>query len=98
MFKLYPENDCTVLEAQVKTLEAANAQAFKTEAKTALEGLGPVVIDLRAVEFIDSSGIGTLLSLLKVRGGELRLRAVQGGVMSVLELLRLHRVFQIEPS
>lgn len=56
-------------------------------------------VDLGRVQFIDSSGVGLLLSLyrkLPQGGAEVVLRNVQPGVRAVLELLRLHRVFQIE--
>jgi anti-sigma B factor antagonist len=51
------------------------------------------VINLDGVEYIDSSGIGALLSVhaeLKKRGFALRLANVKGSVKRVIELTKLH--------
>ena len=56
-------------------------------------------VEMGTVQFIDSSGIGVLLSIyrkLPKEGAEVVLRNVQSGVQAVLELLRLHRVFKVE--
>lgn len=56
-------------------------------------------VEMGTVQFIDSSGIGVLLSIyrkLPKVGAEVVLRNVQSGVQAVLELLRLHRVFKVE--
>jgi anti-sigma B factor antagonist len=64
-----------------------------------LDGVSRVVINLQSVEFIDSSGVGALLSLCRRLpvGSVMQLTHVQAEVRSVLELLRLHRVFEISP-
>ncbi|AWH96473.1 STAS domain-containing protein [Dietzia psychralcaliphila] len=54
-----------------------------------------VVVDLSATEFIDSSGLGALISGLKAArqaGGDLRIAAPNTQVRSVLKLTRLDRV------
>ena len=56
-------------------------------------------LDMRDIQFIDSSGIGVLLSIyrkLPQEGADVTLRNVQPGVLAVLELLRLHRIFKVE--
>lgn len=56
-------------------------------------------VDMRDIQFIDSSGIGVLLSIyrkLPDAGADVTLRNVQPGVLAVLELLRLHRIFKVE--
>lgn len=58
-------------------------------------------IDCAAVEFIDSSGIGALLSIQKRmqhEGKRLRLINAQQTVIEVIELLRLNSIFQIDPN
>jgi len=57
-----------------------------------------VEVDMDAVQFIDSSGIGVLLSIyrkLPAEGADVTLRNVHIGVLAVLELLRLHRIFKV---
>lgn len=88
-----------VLEVTVKlnSLDASNAD----EAKTYFKGLQSedcerAVLNLESVNFIDSSGIGAILSFYKQMNQKLTLKNPTPTVMSVLELLRLHRVFEVE--
>ncbi len=62
------------------------------------EGKCNLVIDLGKVRFIDSSGLGALVSGFKnasAREGSLKLCCLQPQVRSMFELTRLHRVFEI---
>jgi anti-sigma B factor antagonist len=55
-------------------------------------------IDLSKTRFIDSSGLGVLLSLnktLRAQGGALKLLNPSSAVAQLIELTRLHRVFEI---
>ncbi len=57
-----------------------------------------VVLDLSAVEFMDSSGVGALLGVQKrlpANGEPVTLKGARPAVVGVLELLRLQRVFKI---
>lgn len=57
-----------------------------------------VIIDLTAVDFIDSTGLGSLIGALKrVRGhgGELRLVCAEPRILKVFEITGLDRVFEI---
>ncbi len=54
--------------------------------------------DASQMEFLDSSGLGTLISLQKLaalRNGSFRLISPTPSAIQILELTRLHRVFQI---
>ena len=63
---------------------------------------GPmVVVDLRGVTFIDSTGIGTLVAARRwasSRSSTLVLACTAGPVLRVLELVSLNRVFEIHDS
>jgi anti-sigma B factor antagonist len=80
-------------------LDAAAARDFKKDCEEVwTPGITAATLDLSQVGFIDSSGIGALLSLQKrlaPTGGSVRLHNVQPPVQSVIELLRLHRIFEI---
>lgn len=81
----------------VDSLDASNAAEAKTTFKELdLQGQSRVVLNLEQVEFIDSSGIGAMLSFYKEMNQQLSLFRPSATVLSVLELLRLHRVFEIE--
>jgi anti-sigma B factor antagonist len=86
------------LEILVQQLDAAVAKGVKDEfGHLDLAGVNRVMVDLKSVQFVDSSGIGSLLNLYKrlPGGSAVRLVGVQASVRAVLELLRLHRVFEI---
>lgn len=79
-------------------LDAAVASEFKAKVESAWKtGVTRVEIDLGAVEFVDSSGVGALLSVfrkLPTDRGLTRLTHVRPGVWAVLELLRLRALFE----
>jgi anti-sigma B factor antagonist len=67
------------------------------------QGHRQLVVDLNDVAFIDSSGLGALVSALKTLKrssgpGDVRLARVQAPVVSLLEIIRLNRVFTSYPS
>ena len=60
-----------------------------------------IVIDLEAVDFLDSAGLGILVGGLKrarTRGGELELVCSSHDVLKPLEITGLDRVFTIHPG
>lgn len=62
------------------------------------KGLGAFVIDLGGVDYIDSSGLGTLVSIQKRamrQGGCVKIKNLNGLVEEVFELTQLKRVFDI---
>jgi anti-sigma B factor antagonist len=97
MFSTSIESDVLEIVVEVDSLDASNAAEAKAKLKEVdLAGASRVVLDLKAVNFIDSSGIGALLSFYKQMNQQVTLRRPTPTVLSVLELLRLHRVFEIE--
>lgn len=61
-------------------------------------GITAVHIDLGMTRFIDSSGLGALVTLqrtLTARGGKLRLANPQSAVLRLLELTQMQRVIEI---
>lgn len=92
----------TVLSLHEKRLDAHNSGDLRDGILKLLEtGEDHLVIDLSEVEFIDSSGLGALLSGYKnatLRSGSFVLVGLQSRVQSMFELTRLHRVFDIYPS
>ena len=79
-------------------LDLVTAPGLRTavEAEVAA-GRPDVVLDLSAVAFMDSSGLGVLISSLKharQSGGELRIAAAAEQVLTVLKLTKLERVLR----
>jgi anti-sigma B factor antagonist len=61
------------------------------------EGRSKIVVDLSGVDFMDSSGLGSLIGCLKTTrqaGGDLRIAAPTKQVVMVLQLSNLDRVLK----
>lgn len=80
-------------------LNSANARLWKDRvAKNIPSDTQETSIDLSNTRFIDSSGLGVLLSLnksVRAAGGILKLLNPSPAVAQLIELTRLHRVFEI---
>jgi len=91
--------DTTLHVSDMHELTAGTAPEIKNQLrKDFTAGLMNIDIDCKDLNFVDSSGLGTLISMQKItneRGGKLRLLSPQPGVLQMLELTRLHRVFEI---
>jgi anti-sigma B factor antagonist len=83
----------------IKELGAANSQTFRDEVRGALgERQKNIEIDLSETMFVDSCGLGALISLHKTtcnRNGTVRLLNPTPPVQQILELTRMHRIFEI---
>ncbi len=82
-------------------LTATVAPEVKTELNNQLTDNTNLVVNLSNVKFIDSTGIGVLISALKTarqNNGSFKLCAVQKDVMSLLNLMKLDKVFDIVES
>ena len=77
-----------------RRLDAAAALEFRDKVGTHLKGQQLVVMALGSVDFVDSSGLGCLISLFKrlPPGGAMRLAEATPSVERLLKLTRLDRV------
>ncbi len=91
-----------IVSVKEERLDAHNSAELKDRIlKIFEEGGRDVIIDLAEVKFIDSSGLGALLSGYKnanMRSGAFALAGLQPRVKSMFELTRLNRVFEIYPG
>ena len=82
-------------------LDAGNVRDFKTQINPVAAENKRLVFDLSAVRFIDSSGLGAVLSYLRRQheaGGDLKLTGLTQPVRMLFELVRMHRIFEIYGS
>jgi anti-sigma B factor antagonist len=96
------KNGIMVINVKEERLDAHNSGELKSEMQKQFdEGIKNILIDLKDVRFIDSSGLGALVSGFKnaiSHQGNLKLSTLQPQVKSMFELTRLHRVFEIFSS
>ena len=89
----------TLRISDVKELDASNANNFRDEVRSAFASSPRhMEIDLSQTAFVDSCGLGALIALHKTacdRNGTLRLLNPQPAVEQILQLTRLHRVFEV---
>lgn len=95
-------NGSVILYARENRIDAHNSGELKDQILQLGEnGKVHVVVDLAEVHFIDSSGLGALLSGHKramLWDGSFKITGPQPQVQSMFELTRLNRVFDIYPS
>jgi len=61
-------------------------------------GVRNVIVDLTNVDFLDSSGLGSLIALLKRisdRGGDMKIVGLQKKVRMIFEITRAYKIFDI---
>lgn len=98
---LKTESNGSVMVVMVREerLDAHNSDELKVEMNRLFDsGTKDLLVDLKEVRFIDSSGLGVLVSGFKnaaTHQGSIKLCSLQTQVKSMFELTRLHRVFDI---
>ncbi|MTE01082.1 anti-sigma factor antagonist [Paracoccus sp. YIM 132242] len=95
-----PHGIC-IIRPEGDRLTALGANAFRQEASDLIDaGSNRIVIDLSAVRFVDSSGLGAIVGLLKKVGnrGEVVVCGLGDAVRQMFRVTRMERVFQIFPD
>lgn len=92
-------NGSQVLYIDEERIDAHNSGELRDAILHIIEqGDAALIVRLDKVRFIDSSGLGALLSGYKnaaAKSGKLALAGIQQQVLSMFELTRLNRVFEI---
>jgi len=94
------EGGAFVLVLHTDRLDAAHAPSFRANALPLVADKTLVVLDLRHVQFVDSTGLGCIVAVQKriTPHGRLRLANVGPRVAALLRLTGLERVFPTFPS
>jgi anti-sigma B factor antagonist len=98
---LETKHDIQILTLNATRIDATGAIAFKDDVLTALDQHSKgFMLDMSQIEFIDSSGLGAIVSILKSRPSEMKMTLVglSSGVERVFRLTRMDRVFDIQPT
>jgi len=95
------QNGVIIIKPHLRRIDASVATEFKSKVIDLITaGDEKIVINLSDVDFIDSSGLGVLVLLLRKLGpdGKIRLCKVNESVRSIFELTRLDEVFDIHKT
>lgn len=100
-FGVIKEDGVTVVAVEGQLI-VGNRQELKQKVLQELEDGGrKFLIDFSETGYIDSSGLGVLVSLskkIREQGGELRLAALNDDLKTLFELTKLDTLFQISGS
>jgi len=95
----------TLSVAGIRELNSANAHSFRSAIATAMShDLQTIEIDLSQTQIVDGTGLGALVSLYETankdasrEGVAFRLKNPRPAVQQMIELARLHYLFEIAP-
>jgi anti-sigma B factor antagonist len=93
--------DIAIVTYPRNILDAQNSDEFKKAIRTILEANKKVVLDLGKVTFMDSTGLGAILSCLTKlnrKDGALRLCGLTKNVRALFEIVRMHWIFDINET
>ena len=97
-FKIYEDGDATVLHCAGRIVYREEAAALSRKVMGVLSHTRQLVVDLSAVEMIDSAGLGELVAVLKLARAShstVKLAAPSRRVHALLKLTNLSSLFEI---
>jgi anti-sigma B factor antagonist len=100
-FTIKKHNDISVVEVEGQLI-VGNRQELKQKVLDEMEAGGrKFLVDFGKTGYIDSSGLGVLVSLskkIREQGGELRLANLNDDLKTLFELTKLDTLFQISDT
>lgn len=100
-FSIEHEDGVTVVDVEGELI-VGNRRELKEEVLSRLaEGDSKFLLDFARTSYIDSSGLGVLVSLskkIREEGGQLRLAGLDEDLQTLFELTKLDTLFQISES
>ncbi len=98
--KTAQSNHILIITPEGEHLDAKEAPQFKESVIKLItkEDINQVVLDLQHLQFIDSSGLGSFLSILRAlntQGGDLKLARMNKPIRTMFDLVCMHKIFEI---
>lgn len=90
-----------VVKLEGARLDAACAEGVKSGLKDLVDqGHRHLIVDFANVQFMDSSGLGALVGVLKMMGpgGQVEITNPSSSVLKVMKLTRMNKVFKIHEN
>lgn len=101
MIQTEQQDDLMIVTFDADRLDAFNYTGFKAKAKELIADERKILLDISNLVFIDSSGLGAILSLLrdlrKVKG-ELRICCPRPAIEILFELVRVQKIVDVYAS
>ncbi len=101
-FKTSEVQGVTVIELSGNVMGGPDAAALNDQLHKLVEvHRKRVIIDLHDVKFVNSSGLGMLiggLTTMRNAGGELKLARASKKIETLIEVTRLHKVFELHKT
>ncbi|MGM0454374.1 MAG: STAS domain-containing protein [Thermodesulfobacteriota bacterium] len=94
-FKTESIDGITVIKVPVDALDASNVMEFKSDIAPLLNATDKVILNMSRVKFMDSSGIGAILSCLRTlheQGGRLKMFGLKEQLVQLFKLVRMDRI------
>lgn len=95
------KDDIRILTLEIDHLDSGNYTAFKSDFEELAGDAKRVVMDIQSLKFVDSAGLGSILSVLRAlgeRGGSLKIAGVTRPVEQLFTLVRLPRIIDMYPT
>ncbi|MHB0999185.1 MAG: STAS domain-containing protein [Armatimonadota bacterium] len=100
-FKTEDADGILLISTSHMDLDASNADEFKKSAAVVVQGAKKVIMDLSNIGFMDSAGLGAILSIFKivrVDGGQFWVFGLTDEVQDLFNLVRMQRLFGVFPD
>lgn len=97
-FETESKDGIEVIAPLVRRLDASVVLVFKQEILSMIQqGKSSILLDFNHIDFIDSSCLGALVSILKTLNGrgELALCSLNNNIQGMFKLTRMDRIFTI---
>lgn len=95
----HTQDDCSVIKFNTDQILGYEAQEFQEVVLNSLEqNISCIIVDLSAVKFISSWGIGMLihgLATTRNRGGEFKIAGLADNIMQVFQKVKIDTVLSI---
>ena len=99
--EIRPVGDVSLVQCHGRIVAGNEVFTLHSQVGDAIEKYGDVVLQLDQVEFVDSSGLGALVRLMRAaraKGGDLKLSGVPARMLKMLELTSLLSQFEVYDS
>ncbi len=95
--EILSENGVVIVVPLVRRLDASVALTFKEQVQEVIGQNNNILLDFSHVDFIDSSCLGALVSILKSLNGkgDLVLCSLNSNIYNLFKLTRMDRIFSI---